>query len=79
MEVKLKERLQVKGFYGMIKDVEAIYHRITKKITVNASGVTVASPTPYEISEAYKIHQMEVERKRSQAMQEVQRRTFLTR
>lgn len=79
MEVKLKDRLQRNGLFGMIKNVETFYQRITKKISVKASGVTAASPTLYEISEAYKTHQIEVERKRSQALQEVQRRTFLTR
>jgi len=79
MEVKLKEKLQGKGLYGMVKNVEAFYQRITKKISVKASVVTAASPTPYEISEAQKAHQLEVERKRSQALEEAQRRTFRAR
>jgi len=74
MEVKLKARLQRSGLYGMVKNVEAFYQRITKKILVKASGVTAASPTPYEISEAYKAHQLEVERKRSQALSARMRR-----
>jgi len=79
MEVKLKEKLQKNGLNGIVKNVEAIYQRITKKTPVKASGVTVAGPTPYEISEAYKAHQMEVERKRSKALEEVKRRTFRAR
>jgi hypothetical protein len=68
MEVKLKEKVQGNGLYGIIENVEAFYQRITKKILVKASGATTASPTPYEISEAYRAHQLEVERKRSQAL-----------
>jgi len=67
MEVKLKERLQKNGLYGRIKDAEAFYQRIAKKISVKAPVVGATSPTPYEISEAHKAHQLEVERKRSQA------------
>ncbi len=79
MEVKLKEKLQKNGLYGMIKDAEAIYQKIAKKLSVKASVVSAASPTPYEISEAHKAHQLEVERKRSQALEETQRRTFRAR
>lgn len=79
MEVKLKEKLQRKSLHGMVKNAEAIYQRITKKISVKASAVTAASPTPYEISEAQKAHQLEVERKRSQALEDAQRRTFRAR
>jgi len=76
MEVKLKEKLQKNGLRGTIKNVDAVYQRITKKISVKASGVATASPTPYEISEECKAHQMEVERKRSQARH---RQTFRAR
>ena len=79
MEVKLKERLQRNGLYGMIKNVEAIYQRITKKFPVKTSGVAVASPTPYEISEACKAQQLEVELKRSKALTEAKRRTLRAR
>lgn len=68
MEVKPKQRSQRNGLYGMIKNVEAFYQRITKKIPMKASGITAASPTPYKILEAYKAHQLEVERKRSLAL-----------
>ncbi len=79
MEIKLKERLQRNGLYGKIKDAEAVDQKIAKKLSVKASVVSAASPTPYEISEAHKAHQLEVERKRSQALGENQRRTFRAR
>jgi len=67
MSTKLKERLNVNSLFGMIKNVEVLYQRIAKKLSVEASVVSVVSPTPYEISEPCKAHQLEVERKRSQA------------
>lgn len=75
METKLKERLMGNGLFGMIKNVEVLYQRVTKKILVKASGVATTSSTPYEISEAHKAHMLEVEYKRSQALAEAHRRT----
>ena len=76
MGTKLKERLKGNGLFGMIKNVEALYQRVTKKISVKASGVATASSTPYETSEAYKAHMLEVELKRSQALAEARRQNL---
>ena len=69
----MKERLKGNGLYGMIKNIEGIYQRITKKFSVKASGVAVTSSTLYEISEVHKAHMLEVELKRSQALAEAHR------
>jgi len=73
METKLKERLKGNGLFRMIKNAEALYQRVTKKISVKASGVARTSFTPYEISEMHKAHMLEVEFKRSYALAEAQR------
>jgi len=73
MEVKLKERLRGHGPYGMIKNVEVMYQRISKMFSAKAPGATVAGSIPYEVSEACKAQMLEFERKRSQALAEAQR------
>ena len=75
METKLKERLKENGLFGMIKNVEVLYQRVTKKISVKDSGVATASSTSYETSEAYKAHMLEVELRRSKALEEAHRQT----
>lgn len=76
MGTKLKERPKGNGLYGMVKNIEGIYQRITKKFSVKASGVAVANFTPYEISEVHKAHMLEVELKRSRALAEAYRQTI---
>ena len=68
METKLKERMKGNGLFGRIKNAEALYQRVTKKISIKTSKVAIASSTPYEASEAHKVHMLEVELKRSQAL-----------
>jgi hypothetical protein len=70
METKVKEKLKGNGLFGMIKNVEVLYQRVTKKISTKASGVAIASSTPYETSEAHNAHMLEVEFRRSQALEE---------
>lgn len=79
METKVKEKLKGNGLFGMIKNVEVLYQRITKKFSVKASEVAATSFTPYEISEAQKAHMLEVELRRSQALAEAQRQNLLVR
>ena len=74
METKLKERLKGNGLFGMIENIETIYQRITKKISVKTSGAPTA--TPYEVSEVHKAHMLEVELKRSQALAEAHRQNL---
>ena len=76
MEIKLKERLKGNGLFGMIKNIEVLYQRVTKKISMKTSEVAIASSTSYETSEAYKAHMMEVEFKRSQALAEARRQNL---
>ncbi|MFX1554961.1 MAG: hypothetical protein ACFFBV_13620 [Promethearchaeota archaeon] len=76
METNLKEKLKGNGLFGMIKNAGALYQRVTKKISVKASGVTTTSYTPYEISEVHKAHMLEVELKRSQALEEARRQNL---
>jgi hypothetical protein len=76
METKFKERLRGNGLFGMIKNVEVLYKRVTKKISMKASEVTIASSTPYETSEAHKTHMLEVEFRRSQALEEARRQNL---
>ncbi len=76
METKLKERLKGNGLFGTIKNVKALSQRVTKKISVKASGVATASSTPYEASEAHKAHMLEAEVKRSQGLAEAQRQNL---
>lgn len=75
METKLKKRLKENGLFGMINNIEALYQRVTKKILVKASGVATASSNPYEISDAHKAHMLEVEIRRSKALEEARRQT----
>jgi hypothetical protein len=79
METKLEERLRGNGLFGMIKNVEVLYQRITKKFSVKASEVARTSFTPYEISEAQKAHVVGVELRRSQALAEAQRQNLRSR
>jgi hypothetical protein len=72
VEVKSKEKLQVSGSYGIIKNVKANYQRITCKFSLKASGVAVLSH-PYKISKAHKAQVLEVERNKSQASAHAQR------
>ncbi|MDH5690692.1 MAG: hypothetical protein OEY81_04630 [Candidatus Bathyarchaeota archaeon] len=76
METKLKEKLIGNGIFGMIKNVEVLYQRITKKFSVKASEVAPTNFTPYEISEVYKAHIVGVEFSRSQALAEAQRQSL---
>jgi len=76
MEIKLKERLKGNGLFGMIKNVEVLYKRVTKKISMKTSEVAIASSTPYETSEAHKAHMLEVELRRSQALEEARRQNL---
>ena len=73
METKLKERMKGNGLFGMIKNVEVLYQRITKKFSVKTSEVAATSFTPYEISEVQTANMLEVELRRSQALAEAQR------
>ncbi len=73
METKLREKLKVNSLFGMIKNVEVLYQRVTKKISMKASEVAIGSSTLYETSEAHKAHMLEVEFKRSQALTEARR------
>jgi len=73
LEMKLKDKLKGSGLYGTMKNVGAIYQRVTDKLSVKTSGVAVASSTPYEVSEAHKVHMLELERKRSQISTEAYR------
>jgi len=70
MEIRFKDRLKRIGLYGPIKNFEGIYQRVTNRLSVKASGATVASFTPYEVSNAHKAVMLELERKRSQASAE---------
>ncbi|MDH5390308.1 MAG: hypothetical protein OEX10_04060 [Candidatus Bathyarchaeota archaeon] len=76
METKLKERLKVNSLFGMIKNVEVLYQRIAKKFSVKASEVAIASFTPYEISEVHKANMLEIEFRRSQALEEARRQNL---
>ncbi|MCZ2856801.1 MAG: hypothetical protein O2U62_06880 [Candidatus Bathyarchaeota archaeon] len=76
METKLKDRLKENGIFGMIKNVEALYQRVTKKIAVKASEVGMANSTSYEMPEVHKAHMLEVELKRSQALAEARRQNL---
>jgi uncharacterized protein HemY len=76
METKLRERLKGNGLTGMIKNVEGIYQRVTKKISMRASEAATASPVPYETSEAHKAHMLEVEFRRSQALADARRQNL---
>ena len=79
METKLKERMKGNGLFGMIKNVEVLYQRISKKFSVKASEVASTSFTPYEISEAQKANMLEIELRRSQAFAEAQRQSLRAR
>jgi len=72
MEVKLKERLQESGPYGIIKNVEALYQRIVRRFSVRAPEAAVVSSTPYD-TKAYEGQMVEVDLKISQALAEAQR------
>jgi len=76
METKLKEKLKGNSLFGMIKNVEVLYQRVAKKISMKASEVAIASSTSYETSEAYKAHMLEVEFRRSQALTEARRQNL---
>jgi len=69
METKLKDRLIGKGLSGMIKNVEAIYQRITK-ISVKASRVDVVGFSQRETSKEYQAHLAEVQCEQAQALAE---------
>jgi len=64
--MKLRNKLKGIGLHETIKNAESINQRLIRKLSVRASGVAVASSTPYEVSEAHKAHMLEFERKRSQ-------------
>jgi len=72
MEIKFKDRLKGTGLYGMIKNAEAVYQRVTSKFAA-VSGGTVAGFAPHEAAEAERAHLLEVERKRSQGSAEAYR------
>jgi hypothetical protein len=76
METKLKERMKGNGLFGTIKNFEVLYQRITKKISIKPSEVAIASSTPYETSEAHNAHMLEVEFRRSQALEEARRQNL---
>jgi len=72
METKLKDKLIWKGLSGRIKNVEAIYQRITK-ISAKALDGDGVSFVPYETSQEYRAHMDKVERERFQALAETRR------
>jgi hypothetical protein len=76
METKLKERLKGNSPFGMIKNVEALYQRVTKKLSLKASEVGMTNSTPYEMPEVHKSHMLEVELRRSQALAQAQRQNL---
>lgn len=76
METKVKERLKGNGLFGVIKNVEVLYQRATKKISTKASEVAIASSTPYETSEAHKTHMLKVGFRRSQSLEEARRQNL---
>lgn len=76
METNLKERLKGNGISGMIKNIEVLYKRVTKKISIKTSEVAIASSTPYETSEAHKAHMLEVEFRQSQSLEEARRQNL---
>ena len=69
VEVKLKESLVGKRLYGMMRNVEALLHRIPRMSRVAA--VDLASFAPYEVSRECQVQLVQVECERSQAMAEV--------
>jgi len=73
MEIRFKDRFRRIGLYGTIKNAEAIYKRVTNRLSFKVSGVAVAGSSPYEVSKAHKVHMIEFERKRSQASAETYR------
>ena len=76
MEAKLKERSKGNGLFGRIKNIEAFYQKVTKKISMKAPEVANLSYAPYETSEGHKAHIAEVELRRSQALAEAQRQNL---
>jgi len=72
MKAKIMKSLQVSGLYGLIKSVEELYWRVTRKFSVKALEVAVES-YPYEVSETFKAQMLEIMCKNSQAVLHVQR------
>lgn len=59
MEVKLRKRLRENSLSGIVPDVEVFFQRITRFLAKASEGAVVS--TPYEISEGYASHLVEVE------------------
>ena len=72
METKLKDRLVGKGLSGFVKNVEAVYQRMTK-VSVKASNVDVAGLGSYEMSKEHQAHLAVVECERSRALAEARK------
>jgi hypothetical protein len=75
METKFREKLRGNGLYGLVKDLKAAYQKVPK-LSVKASGATVAASAPYETSKAHKTLMLEFECNRAQAVAEANRQTF---
>ena len=70
VEVKLKESLVGKRLYGMMRNVEALLHRMPR-MAVRVAAVDLASFAPYEVSRECQVQLVHVECEQSQAMAEV--------
>jgi hypothetical protein len=68
-------REHASNLFGIIKNAGIFYNKITKKLSLKASGVEFANSTFYERPELQKSYMLQVEFRRDQAIAEVQRQS----
>jgi hypothetical protein len=66
MNVKIMERLHVRNFYGLIKNIIEMIQTNNLKFSKKSPKVTLENYT-YEGSEMFKVQILEIERKKCQA------------
>jgi len=73
MEIKTKDKLLLKGRFGAIKKIEAMYQMISKKLYVKGSDLSDLESIPCEITQQCRSDALEFERRQAQAMADAQR------
>jgi len=73
MEIKTKDKLLLKGRFGAIKKIEAMYQMISKKLYIKGSDLSDLESIPCEITQQCRSDALAFERRQAQAMADAQR------
>ena len=79
MEINLEQRLRENGLFGMIKNVEILCQRIAKKFSMKTSRSNYDKRHSLRDIRAQKLHMLEIDYSRSQALVEAQHHSLLVR